>query len=183
MNKQVRDVLRRYFYCRTDDTLEQVNNKPINTMQENKNQGAVRGADDDLKQRIEAAPKAENAIGSDAMQSMFETVARVCHQANKTYCELIGDTSQVDWDKADEGIRQSAVAGVRFAYDNPMAQPSAQHEQWLAFKASQGWKYGPTKDESLKQHPAMVLQRHAAAQPGACFHRWRVRGRCSLQSR
>lgn len=147
MNKQVKEVLRRYFYGKAHDMLEQhVNNKPIN-MQENKNQGASRGADDDLKQ---------TGPGNDSLEVLLERVARVCHQANKAYCESIGDTSQVEWDQLDEEIRQSAIFGVRFAFDNPMAQPSAQHEQWVAFKASQGWKYGPVKDAELKQHPAMV---------------------------
>lgn len=38
-----------------------------------------------------------------------EKIAVVCHQANKAWCEMNGDFSQVDWHEAPEWQRNSAV--------------------------------------------------------------------------
>lgn len=86
----------------------------------------------------------------------FEQVARFAHQVNKAYCEMIGDTSQVDWEQAPEWQRKSALAGVEFHHLYPDAGAEASHESWYAEKASTGWVYGPLKDPDNKEHPCMV---------------------------
>ena len=83
-------------------------------------------------------------------------IAAVCHGLNKALCESQGDTSQVDWDKAEDWQKESAVKGVQFALANPTAPPSAQHEAWMADKIAEGWKYGQVKDAVKKEHPALV---------------------------
>lgn len=83
-------------------------------------------------------------------------VAILCHQANKAVCELAGDSSQKDWNDAAEWQRVSAIKGVEFTLANPDAPASANHDSWLAEKEAMGWKYGPIKDESLKEHPCFV---------------------------
>lgn len=86
----------------------------------------------------------------------IEAIARVCHEANRAWCEASGDLSQKPWDEAPTWQRESAVAGVKFALENPDAPPSAQHESWYAAKIADGWKYGPVKDETKKEHPCLV---------------------------
>jgi hypothetical protein len=83
-------------------------------------------------------------------------IAAVCHEANRAYCESIGDLSQKPWCDADQWQRESAVKGVRFIIDNPGASPSATHESWLEEKRRDGWVYGPVKDVALKVHPCCV---------------------------
>lgn len=85
-----------------------------------------------------------------------EGIARICHQANKAYCESIGDHSQKDWESCESWQRESAVKGVEFKLANPEASNSAQHESWLAEKLRSGWKYGPVKDPEKKEHPCCV---------------------------
>ena len=89
-------------------------------------------------------------------QSAIEQIAEACHNINKSYCESIGDTSQVDWDKAPENIKASAVNGVVFHLMNPEALPSDSHNKWFEFKKLDGWVYGPEKDMEKKTHPCMV---------------------------
>ncbi|MGA2153889.1 MAG: RyR domain-containing protein [Bryobacteraceae bacterium] len=36
------------------------------------------------------------------------------------------------------------------------AAASAQHEAWLSDKLRDGWKFGPVKDPTKKEHPCMV---------------------------
>ncbi len=31
-----------------------------------------------------------------------ETIAKVCHEANRAYCQTIGDNSQLAWEQAEE---------------------------------------------------------------------------------
>jgi len=85
-----------------------------------------------------------------------EEIAKVCHDANKSYCEAIGDLSQKSWDEAEDWQRESAIKGVQFKLDNPEAGNSAQHEAWLKDKDAEGWVYGPVKDPDKREHPCMV---------------------------
>lgn len=85
-----------------------------------------------------------------------EQIAKVCHQANKAYCEAIGDTSQKDWEAAEEWQRESAIKGVQFRLDNPTAPQSAQHDAWSQDKLNNGWQWGPVKNPEYKEHPCLV---------------------------
>jgi hypothetical protein len=67
-----------------------------------------------------------------------EQIARVCHDANASFCSVIGDNSQKPWDEAEEWQRQSAINGVEYAIKNPNAPPSSQHEA-LAQRQEDGW--------------------------------------------
>lgn len=83
------------------------------------------------------------------------TIAKVCHAANRAYCESIGDFSQVSWDVAPDWQRESAVQGVKLHMDNPDAGPEASHISWMEQKKKDGWKYGEVKDADKKEHPCM----------------------------
>ncbi len=87
---------------------------------------------------------------------MLNTVARLCHEVNRAYCESQGDLSQPRWEDAPEWQRESAIKGVQFALDHPDAKPSDSHESWLAEKRAAGWTYGPVKDPEAKTHPCFV---------------------------
>lgn len=88
--------------------------------------------------------------------SAIEQVAKVCHQANKTWCELNGDFSQKDWHEAEEWQKQSAINGVLFKVANPDSGHDAQHNNWMKVKQAEGWVYGEVKDPIAKTHPCMV---------------------------
>lgn len=83
-------------------------------------------------------------------------IAKVCHQANKAWCERNDDHSQKDWEDAEQWQRESAIKGVIFAIENPDAPESAQHDAWSKDKADSGWKYGEVKDAEKKTHPCLV---------------------------
>jgi len=83
-------------------------------------------------------------------------VAKICHEANKAYCETLGDFSQPDWEGAPEWQRSSAIKGVEFNIKNPTAPASASHDCWLEQKKAEGWEYGPIKDPIKKLHPCFV---------------------------
>lgn len=85
-----------------------------------------------------------------------EEIAEVCHGANRAYCRAIGDMSQPEWDRAPEWQRDSAIKGVEFVLEHPDAPISALHDNWLADKHFNGWKYGPVKDPEKKEHPCFV---------------------------
>lgn len=85
-----------------------------------------------------------------------EDIAKVCHEANRVYCESLGDNTQHAWHGAEAWQQESAVKGVEFCQANPAAPPSANHESWLAVKKADGWKYGEVKDAEKKEHPCFV---------------------------
>ncbi len=82
-----------------------------------------------------------------------EKIAQVCHEANRAYCESIGDNTQLTWGNAPLWQKDSAVDGVKYHIDNPDSQPQDSHENWLKLKYSEGWKYGEVKSEGKKEHP------------------------------
>lgn len=89
-------------------------------------------------------------------QKTIESIAHVCHEANRAYCLTLGDTSQPAWESAQDWQRSSAIEGVRFNLSNPDAPPSHSHECWLDEKRRTGWKYGPVKDPAKKEHPCFL---------------------------
>lgn len=84
----------------------------------------------------------------------IELVAVACHEANRSWCLIQGDTSQRRWEDAEPWQRQSAIAGVKFALHG--STPRKQHDAWCATKIHDGWVYGPVKDAQAKTHPCLV---------------------------
>src|SRR5688500_11789935 len=85
-----------------------------------------------------------------------ESIARVCYEANRAYCAVIGDLSQPAWDDAAEWQKETVKNGVRFHIFNPEAGPSDSHENWMREKEEAGWMWGPVKDVEHKTHPCLV---------------------------
>lgn len=83
-------------------------------------------------------------------------IAKICHEANKAYCQAIGDNSQQNWEEAPEWQKSSAEKGVEFNIANPAAPASASHDSWLKQKTEEGWKYGEVKDPAKKEHPCFL---------------------------
>lgn len=84
------------------------------------------------------------------------SIAKVCHNANKAWCEVNGDSSQKNWEDAETWQRDSAISGVMFKLDNPGAGKDAQHNAWMHDKINDGWVYGEVKDVEKKTHPCIV---------------------------
>lgn len=84
-----------------------------------------------------------------------EQIAKLTHEINAIYCDVIGEESQ-SWADAPECIRVSVVIGVNTLIHNPELTPEQMHENWFNYKQAEGWKYGPVKDVDKKEHPCMV---------------------------
>ena len=83
-------------------------------------------------------------------------IARITHEVNRAYCESIGDNSQPSWEEAPDWQKKSAIAGVEFLQNTPLATPEMSHQSWLDVKEADGWVYGETKDPEKKTHPCIV---------------------------
>ena len=88
--------------------------------------------------------------------AIYTQIAKTCHEANRAYCETLGDYSQPKWEDAPEWQKESAIGGVVFHYNNDNTSPRDSHNSWLAAKAADGWKYGEVKDPEKKEHPCFV---------------------------
>ena len=86
----------------------------------------------------------------------IQSIAEICHEANRALCLTHGDDSQPSWGEAPDWQVESAKDGVKFYFDNPDAPPSASHDNWMAHKVADGWKHGRTKDPEAKTHPCLV---------------------------
>jgi hypothetical protein len=86
----------------------------------------------------------------------LEDIARICHEANRAYCETLGDMSQPPWSSAPDWQKNSAIAGVAAIYYGDVKTPEESHLSWWRQKQDDGWRFGPVKDEGNKTHPCMV---------------------------
>lgn len=93
---------------------------------------------------------------SSEIEAFCGDIAALCHEANRGYCQALGDNSQLPWDEAPDWQRKSAINGVKFHMDNPDATPESSHDNWLAEKQLDGWTYGLTKDADKKTHPCFT---------------------------
>ena len=91
-----------------------------------------------------------------SQNSQIIKIAQVCHEANRAWCQCLGDNSQPSWEEAPEWQRDSAEDGVKFHIDNPEAGHRGSHENWLRTKTGDGWVYGLKKDVTEKTHPCIV---------------------------
>ena len=80
--------------------------------------------------------------------------ARMAHEANRTYCGIIGDPVAPKWDGADSEFRNSILQGVKGVLAGN--SPEQSHACWLKEREAAGWKYGPVKDPEKKEHPCML---------------------------
>jgi hypothetical protein len=91
-----------------------------------------------------------------AFDSIILAIAIACHEANRRYCDDIGEEGQVMWDDAPEWQRKSAIKGVTGHLLGDIATPEQSHESWLKEKQDTGRVYGEVKDPVKKTHPSMV---------------------------
>lgn len=85
-------------------------------------------------------------------------IAKLCHAANRAYCETIGDLTQKPWDHAPTWQQVSALNGVTGVLNGSVASPEESHEQWCKEKSTAGWVWGPFKSEHAQPptHPCLV---------------------------
>lgn len=92
---------------------------------------------------------------SQAAFGTMDSIAHVCHEVNRAYCQALGDDSQVSWEQAPVWQRESARKGVDLHLMGDFG-PEASHISWMNQKADDGWVYGKVKDADAKTHPCMV---------------------------
>jgi hypothetical protein len=85
---------------------------------------------------------------------LIDICARAAYEANRAYCNSLGDPSQPSWYDAPDEHKVSYRKGVLGALAGNA--PEQSHESWLKEKEATGWKYGPVKDPDKKEHPCFV---------------------------
>ena len=89
-------------------------------------------------------------------KAQVEAIAHIAHEANRAYCQSIGDDSQPAWADAPQWQKDSAFNGVAMHLSSPNATAEQSHENWLEQKRQEGWSYGPEKDPVARRHPCFL---------------------------
>lgn len=89
-------------------------------------------------------------------ENRIRAIAMIAHEVNRAYCEAIGDNSQPWWFEAPQWQKESAIDGVVAHIRNPSMTPEQSHEGWMRHKLADGWKWGPVKDPTKKEHPCIM---------------------------
>lgn len=128
-----------------------------------------------LEARAELVRANNHGNGENQMSTPTITdIARATHEANRAYCEALGDTSQVPWEDAPEWQRDSAIAGVTSIVEGRSMSPAHQHKEWCEYKRADGWVYGVEKDPVKKTHPCLVPYTDLPAQQRGKDHLFRA---------
>lgn len=98
----------------------------------------------------------EPQAANEEPSALVLAIARVAHEVNRSYCQALGDHSNLPWEDAPEWQKRSAIMGVELHLNDPKAGPEASHASWMAQKLAEGWTYGPVKDPVRKTHPCIV---------------------------
>ena len=88
-----------------------------------------------------------------------EEIAKVCHQANKAYCEALGDKTHLEWDQVPEELKTSVIEGVKSKAKHHQIAAAQMHNLWMRKKAEDGWTYGAEKSLEKKTHPSLLPYR------------------------
>ena len=100
-------------------------------------------------------PMQEKATrGLDSAQ--LNIIARVAHEAIRTFQAAAGQAEAPPWDDAPDWMRKASYDGVKFRLKHPEATPERQHQDWVNEKIATGWKFGPVKDSKAKTHPMLI---------------------------
>lgn len=97
----------------------------------------------------------------------IETVASICHQANKQFCDSQGEEGlHKHWEECSESEKKVSIQALKSLLqyeDEILASPVRVFAEraWIGWKTSvqsQGWVYGPEKDRVKKTHNCIVDQ-------------------------
>jgi hypothetical protein len=83
-------------------------------------------------------------------------IAQVMHETMRAWQKANGQTPAPPWGRAPKWMKEASLASVVWRIANPNAPVSAQHDQWMTQKTSEGWKYGRAKSGKKKTHPMLV---------------------------
>ena len=117
--------------------------------------------------RLEELEAYANAQKTEWFIDLIIRAAEAAHEANRVYCESIGDHSQVRWGGAPDWQQESAVKSVLFKLENPAAEAEDMHESWCAVKEADGWVHGDKKCADKKTHPCLVAYADLSAEQQA----------------
>ncbi len=84
----------------------------------------------------------------------IQACAQAAHDANRAYCQTIGDHTQFPWDQAPPWLRAASIKGVTGVLKGNT--PEQSHEVWVKNMKAGGWTYGPAKDTYRRAHPSIV---------------------------
>ena len=90
------------------------------------------------------------------MDSKVIQAARTAYEVNRAYLEGLEGLCLPTWGQLTNAEMDSYIAGVQFLCEHPETTPELQHLSWVAYKKSEGWVYGPVKDQEAKTHPNLV---------------------------
>jgi len=87
------------------------------------------------------------------MKLFKEIAPEICHAMWCSYQMGCGQDYNLLPDENDLASRRDAIDAF---IKNPELTPSDNHDNWMAYRLSQGWVYGEVKDKEKKTHPDLV---------------------------
>lgn len=89
--------------------------------------------------------------------SRIEQAARTAHEAIRALQIAHNEEGiALPWNEVAKDIRYSCKIGVQRVMDNPDVTSEELHASWIETKLSQGYKYGPVRNDERKEHHCLV---------------------------
>lgn len=112
--------------------------------------------DDMCRKKIAAVIEAPSAVSVEDVITLDDDqlVMSCCRVAHEVYRAGLEDSEMREWALAPEAERAVVVESVVAAISG--TTPEQWHRRWCEKMASDGWKYGPARNEDAKEHPNLV---------------------------
>lgn len=85
-------------------------------------------------------------------QKKIVGLAKICHEAQRAFCQTMGDFSHPNWDLTSPWYQKVMVECVTFVF-NKVSDVNQLHIFWSSQMTALGWSYGLVFNEKEKEHP------------------------------
>lgn len=75
--------------------------------------------------------------------AIIEGIAKTCHQANKAFCESMGDNSFTDWEDSEDWVKALTIFQVRNIIANPLEPHYGSHDAYVDKVPEITWENAP----------------------------------------
>jgi hypothetical protein len=85
-----------------------------------------------------------------------EQVAKTCHASYRAFCLEMGKPAQPEWSKISEDHKNIMLDSVNKILDGKIRSREASHDNFVALKEKEGWKYSAVYSEEKMTNPKLV---------------------------
>lgn len=86
----------------------------------------------------------------------IEQVAKVCYECTRVFLYEATTGHPTYWDSLAKDQKEDMVESIKWRMSNPEATAVGLHDEWVAYKKTNGWVYGDYYSSYAKESPLLI---------------------------